>query len=152
MGLCGILEGRGKYEMKALSFDSELQIKISTNGLDDAVDYSVAQSPTPIRVRFLPWFDPVGSHCTPMRESGNRAGEGSANAPPLPAADALPRHYVLLWARAGRNGGAQHASHPHAVHPHAEPRSEGTLSTLITHSATTSSRPTRWSSASRSAS
>ena len=70
MGLCGILEGRGKYEMKALSFDSELQTKVSTNGLDDAVDYSVAQSPTPIRVRFLPWFDPVGSHCTPMRESG----------------------------------------------------------------------------------
>ena len=152
MGLRGFLEGRGKYEMKALSFDSELQTKVSTNGLDDAVDYSVAQSPTPIRVRFLPWFYSVGSHRTPMRELGYRDGERSANAPPLPAADALPRHHVLLGPRAGRDGGAQHPSHPHAVHPHAEPRSEGTLSVLVTRSATTSSRPTRWSSASRSAS
>ena len=39
--------------MKSLNLDDSLQTKVSTNGLDDAVDYSVVQSSTPIRVRFL---------------------------------------------------------------------------------------------------
>ena len=115
---------RNDFQLRTLELDEKMQTKVSTNGLDDATDYSTSLSLT--RLKVVPRFRcSVGTNPSSVRSLDRQAEEGSSTVHHLPARDTLPRCPVHVRRGAGRLLRAQRSAHLGSEHPHAESHHEG---------------------------